>query len=408
MSNLLLTERKDALSVTQLNTLVHDLFEATDIFSGIAVRGEISNLVKHRSGHYYFSLKDEGSLVRALMFRGDTLKLPFEIENGMNVIVYGSLGTYVKDGNYRLIAHRIEPDGIGALSMAFEQLKRRLAAEGLFDAERKKPIPKIPSAVGVVTSPTGAAVRDLIHVLGRRFPFAKVILFPALVQGEGAHESLIQGIETFCRMKNVDVIIIGRGGGSAEDLWAFNHEKLARAIAAADIPIISAVGHETDFTICDFVADLRAPTPSAAAELAVPETENLKHRFNNVIDRMYALCKKKAESCRKNLLQISERRIFTDKDAFLKHPGKTLTLYTEALMQAMRTRLALQRTVFEKSTASLNVLNPLHVLTRGYAVVSKDGTAVRSVKDIAPKDEFDVRMKDGVLHAVCTERKETV
>ncbi len=408
MSDFLLSEKKDALTVTQLNTLVHDLFEATDIFSALAVRGEISNLVKHRSGHYYFSLKDEGSLVRALMFRGDTLKLPFELENGMNVIVYGALGTYIKDGNYRLIAHRIEPDGIGALSLAFEQLKRRLGAEGLFDAERKKRLPKIPSAIGIVTSPTGAAVRDLIHVLGRRFPFAKVILYPALVQGDGAPESLIRGIETFCQMKNVDVIIVGRGGGSAEDLWAFNSEKLARAIAAADVPVISAVGHETDFTICDFVADLRAPTPSAAAELAVPETEVLKQRFSNVIDKMYALCKKKTEALRKTVLQMSERRIFLDQNAFLMHPQKELAFYTETLMQAMRTKLAIQRTVFEKSIASLHVLNPLHVLTRGYAVVSQNGNPVRSVKEISENEEFDIRMKDGTLRAVCLERQETV
>ncbi len=408
MSELYVSERKDALTVTELNTLVHDIFEATDIFSGIAVRGEISNLIKHRSGHYYFSLKDKESLLRALMFRGDTARLPFTLENGMNVVVHGALGTYIKDGSYRLVAHRIEPDGVGTLHMAFEQLKHRLAAEGLFDEARKKPIPKIPSAIGIVTSPTGAAVHDLIHVLGRRFPFAKVLLFPALVQGEGAHESLISGVETFCRMKNVDLIIIGRGGGSAEDLWEFNNEKLARAIAAADIPVISAVGHETDFTICDFVADLRAPTPSAAAELAVPETETLKHRFYNVIDRMHALCKKKTDGYREALLQMRVRRLFTEHDALFRVPRGELAHRSESLTRIMTARVALEKTKFEKFTASLDALSPLRVLSRGYAVVMKDGKTVRSKDNVPVGKEFDVRLQDGVLRARRLDGKETV
>ena len=407
MAELLEGARKDALTVTELNTLVHDIFEATDIFSGIAVRGEISNLVKHRSGHYYFSLKDSESLLRALMFRADTARLPFDLQNGMNIVAYGTLGTYIKDGSYRLVAYRIEPDGVGTLHMAFEALKRRLAEEGLFDPARKKPIPKIPSAVGIITSPTGAAVRDLIHVLGRRFPFVKVVLYPALVQGEGAHKTLVAGIETFCHLKNVDLIIIGRGGGSAEDLWEFNSEALARAIAAADIPVISAVGHETDFTICDFVADLRAPTPSAAAELAVPETEALKRRFYNVIDRMYDLCRGKMNVGRETLDRMKARRLFTDPAALYSGARNTLSFRSEALTRSMNMRLALERTRFEKFTASLDALSPLRVLTRGYAVAMKDGKSLRSEAELAQGAEFDVRLSDGSLRAKRIDGKET-
>ena len=392
-------EPREALTVTQLNTLVHDIFEATDIFSQIAVRGEISNLVKHRSGHYYFSLKDEDSLLRALMFRADTFRLPFELENGMNVIVYGTLGTYIKDGNYRLIAHRMEADGVGTLHMAFEKLKKRLSEEGLFDPSHKKPIPKIPSAVGIVTSPTGAAVRDLIHVLGRRFPFAKVILYPALVQGEGAAESLARGIEAFDRLKNVDLIIIGRGGGSAEDLWAFNDEKLARTVFRCEIPVISAVGHETDFTICDFVADLRAPTPSAAAELAVPETEALKHRFFNVTERLHLLCVQKTQKYRKQLLSLQERRVFSDSSLFFRYPRKELTHATDALFKGVSHRLLCVKTALEKQAVSLDALSPLRVLSRGYAVAQKDGTLLKSEKDIAIGEDFSLTLTDGTIRA---------
>lgn len=390
---------REALTVTQLNTLVHDVFAAADVFSHIAVRGEISNLVKHRSGHFYFSLKDEGSLLRALMFRSDTMRLAFEPENGMNVVIYGSLGTYVKDGSYRLLATRMEPDGIGALHLAFEQLKKRLAAEGLFEASRKKPVPKIPSAIGIVTSPTGAAVRDLIHVLGRRFPFAKVILYPALVQGAGAHETLIAGIETFCRLKNVDVIIIGRGGGSMEDLWEFNHEKLARAIAAADIPIISAVGHETDFTICDFVADLRAPTPSAAAELAVPETDVLKKRFGNVIERMYMLCKKKTDEYAKILSQLEQRRVLTDAGAFLMHPSRELAYRKEALLRAMQGKMTARNASLARFAATLDALSPLRVLGRGYAVALKNEMLVVAPEQLPVNEKFDLILRDGKIRA---------
>ncbi len=401
MSSTLGMPQKEALTVTQLNTLVHDVFESVDVFSSIAVRGEISNLVKHRSGHFYFSLKDEGSLLRALMFRGDTVKLPFEPENGMNVILYGSLGSYVKDGSYRFVARQMEPDGIGALHLAFEQLKRRLAAEGLFDPEHKKPVPKIPTGIGIVTSPTGAAVRDLINVLGRRFPLARVILFPALVQGSGAHETLIEGVRVLDARPDIDLIIIGRGGGSMEDLWEFNNEDLARTIYAAKTPIISAVGHEIDFTICDFVSDLRAPTPSAAAELAVPETEVLKHRFDNVTDKLYSLFLGKATALRKRLALAAERPVFTDAEAYFRFPRQRLLYAREKLPRAMEQILLAKRGVLEKDCASLDALSPLSILSRGYAIASKDGRVLRRTEDVSVGEEFEVRVSDGVISAVC-------
>ena len=392
--------QKEALTVTQLNTLVHDVFESVDLFSAIAVRGEISNLVKHRSGHFYFSLKDEGSLLRALMFRGDTLKLPFEPENGMNVILYGSLGSYIKDGSYRFIAKQMEPDGVGALHLAFEQLKRRLANEGLFDPAHKKPIPKIPTHIGIVTSPTGAAVRDLINVLKRRFPLARVTLFPAQVQGSGAHETLIEGVRVLDARPDTDLIIIGRGGGSMEDLWEFNNEELARAIYAAKTPVISAVGHEIDFTICDFVADLRAPTPSAAAELAVPETETLKHRFDNVKDKLYSLFSQKAMTLRKRLTSAAERPVFTDTEAYFRFPRQRLLYAKEKLPRAVEQILLAKRGELEKSCASLDALSPLAILSRGYAIATKGGRVVRKAEEVSVGEEFEVRVSNGVIEAV--------
>ena len=265
-----------ALTVTQLNEYIKGILDHDPRLTDVYLRGEISNFKNHYStGHYYFTLKDEGGMIRAIMFRSSAVKLAFLPEDGMKVVAHGRISAFVRDGQYQIYCDSMEPDGIGALYIAYEQLKRKLEAEGLFDPSRKKPLPKIPSRVGIITSATGAAIRDMINVCGRRFPFAELVLYPSLVQGPDAPAQLIDGVRYFNEKQSVDVIIIGRGGGSIEDLWAFNNEDLAREIAASAIPVISAVGHETDFTICDFVADRRAPTPSAAAELAVPETEEL-------------------------------------------------------------------------------------------------------------------------------------
>jgi len=273
-------EQKNALTVTQLNEYIKMMFDSQPTLNRLLVRGEISNFVNHRSGHFYFTLKDENSLIRAVMFKSAAMKLNFQPENGMRVIARGKVSVFPRDGQYQLYADDMELDGIGGLYVAFEQLKNKLAAEGLFDESRKRPLPRFPSKIGIITSPTGAAIRDMINVTGRRYPMAEITIYPALVQGSDAPRSLAAGIRYFNNAdKRPDVIIIGRGGGSIEDLWAFNNEQLARFIANSEIPVISAVGHETDFTICDFVADRRAPTPSAAAELAVPDSYELHTRI---------------------------------------------------------------------------------------------------------------------------------
>lgn len=265
------------LTVTQLNEYVKMLLDADPLLSGIWVRAEISNFKHHyQTGHFYFSLKDEGGLVRAVMFRFHAQKVPFVPKDGLKVLVHGRVSSFVRDGQYQLYVDEMLPDGKGAMFFAFEQLKKKLEAAGLFDEARKKTLPRYPASIGIVTSPTGAAIRDMMNILGRRFPCAQLYLYPAQVQGSEAPGQLIAGVEFFNKKKKTDVIIIGRGGGSAEDLWAFNNEQLAYAVAASKVPVISAVGHESDFTICDFVADKRAPTPSAAAELAVPDRLELK------------------------------------------------------------------------------------------------------------------------------------
>lgn len=390
---------RDALTVTELNTLVHDVIESNDVFSAIAVRGEISNFTHHRSGHMYFSLKDEGSLLRAVMFRFAASRLAFTPENGMKVVVYGSLTTYVQGGQYQLTVTGMEPDGIGALHVMFEERRRRLEAEGLFDTARKRPLPKIPSRIGVITSPTGAAIRDIIRILGRRFPFAEVVLFPAQVQGTGAAATMIAGLRYFADARNADVIILGRGGGSAEDLWEFNDEDLARAVAASPIPVISAVGHESDFTICDFVADVRAATPSAAAELAVPDSAELVRRFRNVTDRMALLCKRKITAERNRLSGISSRRIFSDPTGLYREKHLRLDALTTSLEHAARAKLRLMQTDLSVFAGKLNALNPLAILARGYAVASVDGRVVKRVADIAEDQSFRLRLSDGEISA---------
>ncbi len=386
-----------AMSVSQLNEYIRRLFEQDTVLENVCVCGEISNFVAHRSGHFYFSLKDGESLVRAVMFRTYAQKMTFLPENGMKVILRGSVSVFVRDGQYQLYATSIMPDGIGALHLAFEERKRKLAAEGLFDSGRKKPLPKIPSCVGIITSPTGAAVRDIIHVLSRRFPFAKVLLYPAIVQGDEAPPQLIAGIRHFNETNGADVIIIGRGGGSMEDLFAFNDEALARVIADSRIPVISAVGHETDFTICDFVADLRAPTPSAAAELAVPEIGELLHRFDALTDRMRRLLRSVAESKRHKLQGLSDRPIFRKPEALLGEWQMRLLTDADHLTTACRHHLQGQQASFREMTARLHALSPLAVLSRGYcAAFDENGKAISSVCETHEGALLRLQFSDGV------------
>ena len=384
------------LTVAQLNAYVKQIIDSDKLLANVWIKGEISNFTNHRTGHFYFTLKDPDSRIAAVMFRSAASKLKFLPENGMKVIVRGRVSAFVRDGQYQIYVEDMQPDGIGSLYIAFEQLKRKLEAEGLFSPARKRPLPKIPTRIGIITSPTGAAVRDMINVTKRRFPYAKVTLFPSLVQGPDAPAQLIGGINYFGAARNVDVIIIGRGGGSIEDLWAFNDEALARAVAACPIPVISAVGHETDFTICDFAADMRAPTPSAAAELAVPDTGELIRKVNNIVGHMELALTKRISAGRNSLQMLAKSRALTSPQNFIDDKRMTLLTLTKSMEQEMKLSLTAKRGKFASVTAALEALNPMSVISRGYSAVFDDsGKLIKSVKNVAKGDRFTFRTTDG-------------
>lgn len=394
------------LSVSQINDYIRALLDNDDLLLSAAVRGEISNLTFHRSGHIYFTLKDEGGTIKAVMFRSSAARVKFALREGMNVIVFGRISVYSPTGQYQLYASDIQPDGIGALYVAFEQIKKKLESEGLFAPERKKPIPQIPSRVGIITSPTGAAIHDMINVMGRRFPLAELVLYPALVQGEGAPRTLIAGIEYFNSAKSVDVIIIGRGGGSMEDLWAFNDAGLAYAIAGSELPVISAVGHESDFTICDFVADMRAPTPSAAAELAVPDSENIKYSIHESAVRIKGQLADRIEKYRRYIEILSRSRVLASKEALLDEYKMKINLLCERLDRAILDELKTKRAGFTLTAAKLEAISPLATLSRGYAIVrSEKGHALTSVLDAEKGDKINLAFSDGELTAEIKEVK---
>ncbi len=389
------------ITVTELNEYIKAKIDGDGFLSRVAVKGEISNFTNHyKTGHFYFTIKDEGSLIKAVMFKSAASKINFVPENGMKIVARGRVSAFVRDGQYQLYCESMEPDGIGALYFAFEQLKKKLSAEGLFDEARKKPLPKIPTRIGVITSPTGAAIRDIINILGRRFPYAKVILYPALVQGAIAAPSLIDGMNYFNSQMNVDVIIIGRGGGSIEDLWAFNDEALARTVAASRIPTISAVGHETDFTICDFVADRRAPTPSAAAELAVPETRELMHKIDNIIGRMSLLLTRRIESGKQILDFYKTQGVFAYPERMFEERKMQLLMLGQRLEASVGAKITADRSLLAQRTAALEALSPLGILSRGYSVAArKDGKVVKSVSDVSTGDKLSLRLSDGSVEA---------
>ena len=392
-----LRERENAqtFSVTELNNYIKNLFEGNRTLSSVTVRGEISNFTNHRTGHLYFSLKDEEGQVRAVMFRSRAMALKFIPESGMRVIVHGSVTVYSRDGSYQIYVNSMQPDGIGALYLAYEQLKEKLSGEGLFDQEHKKPLPTYPSAVGVITSPTGAAVRDIINVISRRFPLAKIYLYPALVQGDGAVESLINGLDYFDRSVLAEVIIIGRGGGSIEDLWAFNSEKLARKIFETKIPVISAVGHQTDFTIADFVSDLRAPTPSAAAELAVPDTKELLLHIDNLTELLSRSLVRKLERASEHFQRLSGELSSDKMNLRIGLLSNTLGVLSERAVRSGNFALESAKNSLLISTGKLESLNPLKVLTRGYSITECRGVTVKSVSEIEKGDKLSVRLADG-------------
>lgn len=394
-------ETRRIITVSQLNEYIKAVIEGQPALRSIFVKGEISNFTNHyKTGHFYFTLKDETSLVRCIMFKGYAEKLKFVPENGMKVILHGKVSAYPRDGQYQIYADNMEPDGIGALYIAYEQLKAKLEKEGLFDPVYKKPLPKIPKRVGIITSPTGAAIRDIINILGRRFPYAEGVLYPALVQGDGAPAQLIAGMKYFNEQNDIDVIIIGRGGGSIEDLWAFNDEALARTVFASRIPVISAVGHETDFTICDFVADRRAPTPSAAAELAVPDTMELKQKIHNIIGRMDMLIMHNVKSGRQRLKELAEKRVLTTPDFIVDDRRMQLINLDSRLEGGMKYTLSLKKEQFAWQTSKLEALNPMAVISRGYsAVFSDDGKLIKSVDTLDVGMGINFKLVDGTVSA---------
>lgn len=393
----------NAISVKDLNGYIKAVMDRDDFLSSVAVRGEISNCKLHSTGHIYFTLKDEESEISAVMFRSAASRLSFAMRNGMKVTVYGSVSVYEKSGKYQIYATAVTNDGVGALYAEYERLRLKLAAEGLFDEARKRPIPKFPKKIGIITSPTGAAIRDMINVTGRRYRAAELLIYSSLVQGAGAPESLRQGVEYLNADGTCDLIIIGRGGGSIEDLWAFNDEALVRAVAASGIPIISAVGHETDFTLCDFAADKRAPTPSAAAELAVPDTRALLQLlagYSDSLDMTVDSRIKRLVSQIDASLKMIER---SSPEAKLMAKRDRLSALYDSIVMQTETRLDGAKMSLSGSAAQLAALNPLAVLARGYgAIATEDGSLLRSIEEFEKDKRIKIYMTDGSADALIT------
>lgn len=385
------------LSVSQLNRYIKMNFDADENLANIFISGEISNFTNHyRTGHLYFTLKDDSAAVRAVMFNSSAKRLKFMPEDGMKVIARGRVSVYEASGQYQLYVDDMQPDGVGALNLAYEQLKEKLQKEGLFSELHKKPLPPYPEKVGVITSPTGAAVRDIINVLGRRFPYAEIVFCPVLVQGDGAHLQLTDAVNLFNSERAADVIIIGRGGGSIEDLWEFNDEGLARAVYNSEIPVISAVGHETDFTICDFVADMRAPTPSAAAELAVPDANELQYALSALKNRMFLNVSSGIADRRSRLEYLMSKGALKSPDEMLSNRSQRLDTAFSKMLSSYENRIGGKKVEFISAATALSKLDPMSVLMRGFAFVSdKSGKNVYSSQALAKGDKINVRFHDG-------------
>ena len=383
------------VSVTQLTQYIKLLLDRDEILSQVCVRGELSNYKAHSSGHQYFTLKDEGAVISCVMFRADAMRMRFRPESGMKVILYGRVSLFPKSGQYQIYVTAMQPDGVGALAVAFEQLKNRLHEEGLFDAAHKKALPSYPRKIALITSPTGAAVRDMIRILGRRWPMAEVLVCPVRVQGEGAAEEIAAMLTYVDRHKLADVIITGRGGGSLEDLWAFNEELVARAIWQCHTPVISAVGHEPDVTISDFVADVRAATPSNAAELAVPDGDVLLGYLRQLKLRMEQAETQKLARLRQHLDRLSKSRVMTRPDGYLQQHELHLEMLRQRLEHAGQVALQKNTQRFRQAAAKLDALSPLKVLGRGYAMATVEERVVRSVEQLNVGDTVTVSLSDG-------------
>lgn len=398
-------QKPRVLSVSQINFYIKSIIENDGSLQFVLVTGEISNLTVHqRSGHIYLSLKDSNSVISAVMFAGNARRLKFRLENGMKVICRGRISVYEPSGRYQLYIEDMQPDGVGALTLAFEQLKKSLAQKGLFDNAHKKPLPKFPKTIGVITSPTGAAVQDITNIIRRRFPSADIVLAPVLVQGESAPEQLVRAVNKFSASKIADVVIIGRGGGSAEDLWAFNDEQLAYAVYNCETPIISGVGHETDFTVCDFVADVRASTPSAAAELAVPDRQELMTYYFKQKQYISAMLDRKIKTAQLRLENQQRRMSASSPKLKAEQIEKQLSAKSEKMTRFMNIYISDKENKLIAAKGKLDGLNPLNVLNRGYAIAEKDEKIITSSKQLKNGDDFTVILSDGKINAkVCGE-----
>ena len=430
------------ISVTALTRHVKRMIDNDPALQDVWLRGELSNVKHHSRGHLYFTVKDDKSRVQSVMFAGNNRRMKFKPENGMKVLIRGEISVFEPYGQYQLYAKEMQPDGIGNLYLAYEELKRKLEFEGLFSENLKKVIPRYPSEIGVITSPTGAAIRDIFTTIKRRYPAARITVFPVLVQGNSAKDSIVQAIEMANAMNLIDVLIIGRGGGSIEELWAFNEEEVARSIACSNVPIISAVGHETDFTIADFVADLRAPTPTGAAELAVPSIVELKERLDQRVHRLMRTMKEKVASDRERLTTLQKSYAFRYPDQLLRQKEQELDVQVDRLQKTMKRFLIytrervernhkqlvkqhperllkestndltelkaslqkeMQRVLQEKqrdfsfAAGKLNALSPLKVMERGYSLAYKEKELIKSVKQVQPGDVLKVEMTDGKI-----------
>jgi exodeoxyribonuclease VII large subunit len=395
--------QRTVLSVSELTRQVKQLLE--EHYGDVWVSGEVSNYTRASSGHIYFTLKDERSVVKAVLFRGHQQGLKFEIENGLHLIVHGTLSVFEKRGEYQIIADFLEPEGLGALQLAFEQLKERLQKEGLFDDSRKKPIPPFPDTVGIVTSETGAAIRDILNVIARRYSGVRVIIYPTLVQGEDAASRIAEAIVTANRRREADVLIVGRGGGSLEDLWPFNEELVARAIFESTIPVISAVGHEIDVTIADFVADVRAPTPSAAAEIVVKNRRELLKSYADLHSRLFTSMKRMVSTrseqlsrCTIETLENKLKRLIREKQMVVDDLTRSLTGTLDSGLLRIRGR-------FEQAVGKLHVLSPLGTISRGYSITSRarDNRVVISIADVTINEPIVSRLNDGFVHSRVTD-----
>ena len=398
---------QQVLSITQINEYIRARMDADVLLNNVAVRGEISNYKMYPSGHHYFTLKDEGGALKCVMFKGSAVKLRFRPENGMKVIAMGKISVFPRDGAYQLYCAAMAMDGIGDLYAAFEQLKAKLSEQGLFDPAHKKELPKYPGVIGIITSSAGAAIHDILRILRKRYPLTKVRLFPVRVQGAEAPPEIVGAIRYANRYKLADLLIVGRGGGSIEDLWAFNDERVAYAIYQSEIPVISAVGHEPDVTISDFVADLRAATPSNAAELGVPDQEALQQILDSYSNGMANALARQIKAGKQHLKALSDSPALRSPTGYLQQRRQNVLLLKNRLLSAHVQDVERKRRRFVEQTAKLDAMSPLKVLTRGYAMAqTQTGEVLKSIEQASIGEQISVTVSDGSLSATVTERKE--